>query len=154
MSTIFTNYLFQQEQPIQAAHIENSVEYVLEPKLSAEVDKILKIFHTINFLPLVEFINKENLKFETLLNTDEQQRTIENKQIQKPKPLIFFRKKNYNLRYRPYQHLQEKHDLFLEQKKRQEILDLIHSGVARTIIEEQYGIPSRTLKEWRALEIV
>ncbi len=93
MSTVFTNYLFQQEQPIQAAHIENSVEYVLEPKLSVEVDKILKISHTINFLPLVEFINKENLKFETLLNTDEQQRTIENKQIQKPKSLIFFRKK-------------------------------------------------------------
>lgn len=110
-----------------------------------EVNKILETFYTsIDFLPLVRFINEGDTTFETSLNEIEE-KEISNSNEQ-PLPQ---RKIKYHLRPRPYRSFQKESDS-LEDKK-QHILNLIHSGIPKADIEKKYDIRAETLREWYEL---
>ncbi|KAG6558570.1 hypothetical protein RHABOEDO_000674 [Candidatus Rhabdochlamydia oedothoracis] len=111
-------------------------------QIEAEVDKILKDPHPfIYFSPLARFINEGDAKFEALLNKAEKKQIPNSVKESLPR-----RKIKYHLRYQPYRFFQEETDS--SEQKKQQILDLIHSGIAKAVIEKEYGICTRTLKEW------
>ena len=123
-----------------------------EPKLwsnskpvESHFNKIFEAFcNSIDFLPLVNFINEEDAEFEALLLNAEQK----NAHNSNHKSLISPQRKiGYNLRYNPYRSFQKKPNCSLEEEK-QQVLALIRSGVGKTTIEKEHGIRSRTLKEW------
>ncbi len=128
--------------------IENSQEWVLKEtesplefkQIETNINKVLEIFYSsIDFSPLVNFINKENPEFEALLNEAEKKQ-ISNSD-RKPQRNI-----EYNLRYRPYRSFQKQSDS--SEDKKQQVLALTHSGIAKAAIAKDHGIPLETLKEW------
>lgn len=116
---------------------KNCLECFLN-KIETEINEIFEAFSS-NFWPLVKFINEENAEFETLLNKAE-----EGEQRLKSLPQ---RKIGYNLRYRPYRSFQNSPNPLIECKK-QKILNLFYSGIAKTAIEKEYNIHPLTLREW------
>lgn len=112
-------------------------------QVEAEVNKFLKTSHTINFSPLVEFIDGGNAGFETLLKTTE-----ENEQIPNSDEKLFSQKKTpYTLRYKPYRSSQDESNSSLE-CKRQQVLDLFRSGLTTIAIKKQCGIDIKLIREW------
>ena len=77
--TIIENYVLHSD-----ISIENPQECVLNKSESSlkfdqieiEVNRIFKAFYSIDFSPLVNFINKENAEFEALIKTDEVQQSV------------------------------------------------------------------------------
>ncbi|MGB7128965.1 MAG: hypothetical protein WBD50_07770 [Candidatus Rhabdochlamydia sp.] len=135
---------------ITEKYILNSPTCILnKSELSIEFEQpMINAFCAINFLPLVKFIDEGNAEFEALLKADEVQQSItNNEQIPTSNKKLLSQRKKYSLRYKPYQTLQGESDLSLEHKK-QQALDLIHSGVAKAVIEKKCGIRAETLKEW------
>lgn len=129
---------------------KNSDESELLPESKQhefQINKIFEIFYTsIDFLPLVNFINEENAEFEALLLNDEQRNT-HNSNLN-DKSLIFSQKKNrYNLRYKPHRLFQKQSNSSSNSKIEKE-----HSYSLKRLNPTIFTLKKRTNKHSRAIQ--